>query len=956
MKKMIELCLMCGLLWACGAHGAESLTLDIQEPTGIGRPGIPVTTGIPLAVGFAKDPADFILLDADGKPVPAQFGVQSRWGTRDGSIRWLMLDAQVDLKSGERKQFTLARGKAVQPPKPVRVEETKQALTVDTGILKFRIDRNEPFTLFSDAWLDLDGNGAYASDERMLDPSKTDGFSLLEKKTGLWHRSAGTAPGSVTIETAGPLRTVVKIEGTHVAPDGIEDGCYDYTCYIHAYAGKPYVKIQHTLKNTRFTRPLRSWMFSDGILAMSPAISSPVFTVAGEEELHTGAVASTGQVSLYQDSLGGENWDKVRVHNGSVWPDGKIPGVSFRGYKVRRGGKGNWKEMSAGDRAPGWFDLSGEDFGVSLGVLHFAPQYPKAMDIEDGRLLARLYARYGGRDYCLMPNTVKTHDLVVNFHPGALDASAMDGLMKAFMSPALFLPSAQWVADSKAWLMDLAVSDQPRTWKQGRPEGHAFSGRASSWYRFGTYASRGYFNCGGYHDNMDTVLARYIRTGDYPVFQRFSGEARSYVEYIKWGPDGFRFAPGTERSRIRVYGRHPIIPINTITGQTAFGTEGYEFYRYFIARAQHSPYYKKGVVLPEGAYGADMRRPDSGHFGIYPVVETYHLTCDPVLRDGLKRMVEVMKFQVNHRNGHGPASGYGARYQGWYQLGFAQIYGCTGDETILPFLDSMGPPTLNRLRKKPRGWYGNSGGEKLFMVSGLVAGLYHNYLLTRNEDARDAIIALCDWAVHFAHYVPKDEGGTGFPYFWNPEKPDAWHGKGQLHPRRLIPFALGYRLTGRKDIYALGEDLASYDNKPGHDAYQAWYRLAQETRSDTTPPAAVSDLSIKDLGEGAVEVSFTAPGDDGMKGKAGEYQVKWGTMPLVETIMWPEQKDTHRAFWWARNVSSEPPPVPAGRKVAFRIDELPEGKVWFAMKSFDKTSNISELSNVVEVDIEAAKP
>ena len=60
---------------------------------------------------------------------------------------------------------------------------------------------------------------------------------------------------------------------------------------------------------------------------------------------------------------------------------------------------------------------------------------------------------------------------------------------------------------------------------------------------------------------------------------------------------------------------------------------------------------------------------------------------------------------------------------------------------------------------------------------------------------------------------------------------------------------------------------------------------------------------------------------------------------------------THRPYWWARNVSTEPPPVPAGQTVRFRIQKIRAGKVWFAVKTFDEQSNVSPLSNVVEVEL-----
>ena len=150
--------------------------------------------------------------------------------------------------------------------------------------------------------------------------------------------------------------------------------------------------------------------------------------------------------------------------------------------------------------------------------------------------------------------------------------------------------------------------------------------------------------------------------------------------------------------------------------------------------------------------------------------------------------------------------------------------------------------------------------------------------------------------------------------------------------------------------------MASFDHQPYHGSYQSWYTLIQQPKTDTAPPAPVRDLSVRPFGDRAVEVGFTAPGDDGNHGRAAEYQLKWSTMPLVEVIRWPQQKDTQRAFWWGQNVPNEPQPVPAGRKVRVRLASLPAGRLYFAVKSFDDESNISDLSNVVEVEIRKTEP
>lgn len=58
------------------------------------------------------------------------------------------------------------------------------------------------------------------------------------------------------------------------------------------------------------------------------------------------------------------------------------------------------------------------------------------------------------------------------------------------------------------------------------------------------------------------------------------------------------------------------------------------------------------------------------------------------------------------------------------------------------------------------------------------------------------------------------------------------------------------------------------------------------------------------------------------------------------------------SFYQAVNVSGEPKPQVAGKRESFQVEGLAPGRYWFALKSFDADNNISDLSNVVAVEVQ----
>lgn len=111
--------------------------------------------------------------------------------------------------------------------------------------------------------------------------------------------------------------------------------------------------------------------------------------------------------------------------------------------------------------------------------------------------------------------------------------------------------------------------------------------------------------------------------------------------------------------------------------------------------------------------------------------------------------------------------------------------------------------------------------------------------------------------------------------------------------------------------------------------------IASGTIGDSTAPAAVNDLVDASPSSGSVNLSWTAPGDDGSTGTAASYDIRYSTAPITE------------ANWsMADRATGEPIPAVANTGQSDRVNGLSANTTYyFAMKTIDEAGNVSSLSN-----------
>lgn len=106
---------------------------------------------------------------------------------------------------------------------------------------------------------------------------------------------------------------------------------------------------------------------------------------------------------------------------------------------------------------------------------------------------------------------------------------------------------------------------------------------------------------------------------------------------------------------------------------------------------------------------------------------------------------------------------------------------------------------------------------------------------------------------------------------------------------------------------------------------------------DSTPPAAVADLTPGGVLLTKILLNWTASGDDGMEGNATAYDVRYSQAPISDAN-----------FELANRVPDVPEPQAAGFQESVMVGGLaPDTTYYFAVKVADNVGNLSDLSNVV---------
>lgn len=517
-----------------GSAKRERVGLEAVRPEYTRAGSLPVSGGVPFPKGALGSAGNVRLLDADGNEIPAQTRITGRWP--DGSVKWLLLDCQPRLPASGPAALTLEYGSDVRPQafaSPLQVQEGTEAITVTTGPLRFEVSR-KALGPFGNVWADIDGDGAFADAERVSAAGAWAG-SVVTDANGVEYTSRGP-PTSVSIEERGPLKVVIRVQGRHREPGGKPFFAYD--ARIHAYAGKPYVRLHYVFGNDNLDEPFSEFRSIE--LRLPVAGTGDVLSPAGPAFAQlTADLCEVGSGPSRQQKPGRLDGWLARVN------DGRATGVAVRDF---------WQHYPK--------SLSFAAEGITIGIcppLRKELYEKECTEIGPGGEPKNdyLYWYLKTGNYRFKCGCSKRHELLFSF--GTSDFAADVDLVE---NPPVLRCAPAWYCDTKVF-GDIAGPDQSvypdydETFSAAMDaylanrEQHRLYGMLNfgDWW-FGPGSNRTWGNIE--YDTQHAFLMQWVRGGDLRFF--FGGEQAARhnmdVDVMRYHPEAggvgrvYRHDPG----------------------------------------------------------------------------------------------------------------------------------------------------------------------------------------------------------------------------------------------------------------------------------------------------------------------------------------------------------------------------------------------------------------------------
>ncbi len=444
------------------AAAASSCAITLAEHAGTTRANECAVYGLPVPRDWlVTNTNQFGLMDADGAAVPAQFEILARWAGASHNTaapaRWVLVSHLVSVAGGGTQSFTLHHASAsAAPPVSVNVSTSVAGrITVNTGAAEFRLNTGV-FNLFDQVTIAgqdlLDSLGATAA----IAYSDLDGAGVVPG--GSPDMTARTT--HATVERAGPLLAVVRVEGSIL--NGAGQAVLDYTCRLHFHANSAAVRLDFTVENNHPVIPDDMGQPSNahrqgavnsvyiGDLRLKLRLRNTGGTLRALTEQNVTVASPSSTLRLFQGSSGSNYWNAYTGTPG--WPgEEESANPRLQSYCTNKGylisGAG---AALTGDQSQGWLAVY-RDGGprVLAAVRDCWQNFPKALEAgTDGSLSVVLFPNGSQFRHNFRVGEEKTHSILFSFGGGAIGQDECARQTAAFNAPLMGSAAPTWYTNA----------------------------------------------------------------------------------------------------------------------------------------------------------------------------------------------------------------------------------------------------------------------------------------------------------------------------------------------------------------------------------------------------------------------------------------------------------------------------------------------------------------------------
>ncbi len=917
---------------------------------------------------------------------------------RAGKLRWILLDFQQTLSAGEKKELRLrAEPGRAQQPSPLQIVEDPKYVEINTGPMRLRIGREEPF-----GWL----AGLWVQGRQVIDGGQLD---WQDARTGIRYRAA--PPRQMQWEYRGPLRATLRLEGVYEGPG---DARLGYISRITAWAGRTDLRIQHILANSNSEQIYHVTIRQAAIRLRH--LLGPELTVHLAHSEKPFFVQRSSRAWLHQG--------KLSRHYGQPIPDASRAGL-------------NEQILWQGAETQGWLLAEGKQGGLWLCDRDFLGDPPRRLSVDPKEISLELVCEKlpGQQGSPFLSDALwlydlshRTAELWIDFDPPRPTKNVkefFDRRALAVRERLLAFAPGSWYAQCdvfgvgpfgtledeiavyRQWGWQFTDKQPPRS----LPQPHLFVRWEDNHYESEA-------------DSPEGLLLMAIRTGQRGFFDQAEAWGRYHANLHAWRTDGWMYDDGAIWfPQGGPLGSRPARrPPNLQYQKWAKGTpDDAELWRLVQAKSCYCHCYGAGLIdlflitgerdfLEAAIDLAEQKRSeflkhrqlqpgkstidDTRGFGrgFYLLVHLAEVLPKLEWLQELVRLCRDLLWQCPNLDERGFAPCHIGTGFGGFDL-----------KRDLPpemkaYMDSRG------IQIDQHGWLNDRQGRRWPVVC--LGGTWQHFYVQaaaeryarvfEDEEMADFTVAFGQFAAkfllsrqckqtHYYAYMDVPEKGRAWdPWEFVPPHIYTKDGQGCEHSgwyTRFFPDAMAkaYTLTGHPALLEQAKLFWHYGSKRGYRTLKPsadWNQVAQfaghippkddtvlstarmfyhwaHPRQDAEGPEPIRDLQVRPLGQGKIEVRFTAPRDRG-GGRVVRYQLKYARLPIVDYPDYDFAQDDgkKRNFWRAANATGEPTPQEPGRSERFILslpkEELTSEKLYFCIVSYDEQNNRSGLSNLAQ--------